>query len=125
MKASTVVLLSAITSTSAWRDFKAIEFESDDCTGWVKHASLGLKPEYWQIHMNNLSNSVYTSTTNDGIYRWYAYSEKTELGCGGKALGRLYSGCMNLGAFTDRIQCIRWCSRWMHDEYSCKAIGQD
>ncbi|KAI0101948.1 hypothetical protein F4776DRAFT_649027 [Hypoxylon sp. NC0597] len=122
---SAIALLAVIPGTLAFKDFKAIEFESTDCSGWVNHASLGLKPQFWQIHMDNTSNSVYTSTTNDGIYRWYAFSEATEQGCDGKALGRLYSGCLGLGVFSERIRCIRWCSIWAHNDHSCKAIGQD
>ncbi|OTA62367.1 hypothetical protein K449DRAFT_434029 [Hypoxylon sp. EC38] len=122
---SATAFLAVMPGTIAWRDFKAIEFESNDCSGWVKHASLGLKPQYWQIQMDNTSNSVYTSTTNDGIYRWYAFSETSDKGCDGRALGRLYGGCIGLGVFSERIRCIRWCSIWAHDKHSCKAIGQD
>ncbi|KAL7622468.1 hypothetical protein AAE478_007974 [Parahypoxylon ruwenzoriense] len=123
--ATIVALLTAVSGSAAWKDFLAIEFESNDCSGWVKRASIGLKPEYWQIKMNNESNSVFTSVTNDGIYRWYAFSGTTELGCGGKVLGRLYPGCLSLGVYSERIECVRWCSRWAHDDHSCSAIGQD
>ncbi|KAI2472819.1 hypothetical protein F4781DRAFT_382031 [Annulohypoxylon bovei var. microspora] len=121
----TVAFLLAITGAGAMKDFKAIEFESNDCAGWIKHANVGLKPQYWQIKMDNASNSVYTETTNDGIYRWYAFSETNEPGCGGEVLGRLYNGCSSLGRYTEKIKCIRWCSLWSHSDHSCKAIGQD
>ncbi|KAI2602110.1 hypothetical protein GGR54DRAFT_625739 [Hypoxylon sp. NC1633] len=121
-----VTLLSAITSSAASRGFKVIEFESNDCTGWVKHANVGLKRQFWQISMDNATNSVYTSTTNDGIYRWYGFSAvSAEHGCAGAVVGRLHGGCLSLGAYNERIECVRWCSTWAQDETSCAAIGQD
>ncbi|KAI1387354.1 uncharacterized protein F4822DRAFT_430106 [Hypoxylon trugodes] len=96
----------AITGTSAWKEFEAIEFTTTDCTGWIKHAAIGMKPEYWQIKTNNESNSVYASTVNDGIYRWYAFSETSETGCAGDVLGRVWTGLL------------------AHDDYGCAAIGQ-
>ncbi|KAI1482195.1 hypothetical protein F4774DRAFT_372082 [Daldinia eschscholtzii] len=119
----TVSLLASVCGAS--RNFLALEFESSDCTGWVNHASIGFKSDYWQIKMQNETNTIYTSTTNDGIYRWYGFSGKAELGCDGEVLGRLPGGCLNLDQFGERVQCIRWCSTWMHDDHSCKAIGQD
>ncbi|KAI1777022.1 hypothetical protein F4818DRAFT_439382 [Hypoxylon cercidicola] len=123
MKFSTTVitLLSAVTGSSAWRSFKVIEFESDDCTGGVNHASIGSRPEYWQIRMNNKTNSVYTSTPNDGLYTWYGYSGATDRGCDGEVVRRLYGGCISLEIDNKKIQCLRWCSSW-HDEYSCDDI---
>ncbi|OTB09649.1 hypothetical protein M426DRAFT_6912 [Hypoxylon sp. CI-4A] len=127
MKISTIAVacLSATTGVSASRGFKAIEFETQDCTGWIKHASLGLRAENWQIRTNNDSNSVYTATTNDGIYRWYAFSETSDSGCAGKVLGRLWTGCTALGQFSEDVRCLRWCSTWSRDQFSCQSIGQD
>ncbi|KAI0887929.1 uncharacterized protein GGS22DRAFT_154592 [Annulohypoxylon maeteangense] len=121
----TVAFLLATTGVGAMKDFKAVEFEKNDCTGWIKHSSMGLKPQYWQIKMDNDTKSVYTETTNDGIYRWYAFSGTTEMGCDGRVLGRLYRGCASLAKYNETIKCIRWCSLWSHNDHSCKAIGQD
>ncbi|KAI2618597.1 hypothetical protein GGS26DRAFT_381940 [Hypomontagnella submonticulosa] len=118
-------LLLAATGSSAWRDFKTIEFESNDCTGWINHANLGNKAQFWQIRIDNTSNSVYTETVNDGIYRWYAFSELTDAGCEGKVLGRLFPGCISLGVYSERIRCLKWCSTWARDDHSCEAIVQD
>ncbi|XDG05818.1 hypothetical protein ABKA04_005433 [Annulohypoxylon sp. FPYF3050] len=119
-----VAFLMATAGVSAMKDFKAVEFESNDCTGWIKHSSVGLKPQYWQIKMDNETRSVYTETTNDGIYRWYAFSDTNDQGCDGEVLGRLWRGCSSLGQYKEKIKCIRWCSLWSHSDHSCKAIGQ-
>ncbi|KAI0382229.1 hypothetical protein F5Y04DRAFT_288010 [Hypomontagnella monticulosa] len=122
--AVTAALLLAIPGSNAWKDFKTVEFESNDCTGWIKHANLGNKSQYWQIRVDNASNSVYTSVGNDGIYRWYAFSETTDSGCGGKVLARLYPGCISLGMYSERVRCLKWCSTWARDDHSCDAIEQ-
>ncbi|KAI0169312.1 hypothetical protein GGR52DRAFT_516027 [Hypoxylon sp. FL1284] len=122
--ATVFVALSIITGSSAWRSFKVIEFESGDCTGLVQHASIGSRPEYWQIKVSNKTTSVYTSTPNDGIYAWYGYASTNDRGCDGDIIRRLYNGCVSLDVDRERIQCLRWCSHWEHDEHSCEAIGR-
>ncbi|KAI5866042.1 hypothetical protein GGS23DRAFT_594196 [Durotheca rogersii] len=121
---ATALLSLTVSRVSAWAGFSVTEFATSDCKGWVKHASIGMKPQYWQVAMNNESNSVSVSVVNDGIFRWYGFSEAAEFGCGGKVVGRLWSGCVNLDIYAERIECIRWCSMWRHDDHSCEAIGQ-
>ncbi|KAI0006513.1 hypothetical protein F4779DRAFT_19940 [Xylariaceae sp. FL0662B] len=122
---TTTALLSLVTSSAAWFSFMANEFKTDDCKGGVVHAHVGMK--YWQIPLDNETNSVYVQTANDGIFKWYAFADSVPgaNACQGDPLGELKRGCAALRLFGDKIRCLRWCSSWVDDEYSCKAIEKD
>ncbi|KAH9890285.1 hypothetical protein F4778DRAFT_379409 [Xylariomycetidae sp. FL2044] len=121
---SALTVLSLVITSHAWSSFIANEFASNDCSGPVVHAHVGLK--YWQIIMSNQTNSVYVTTANDGIYRWFGFPHTADEGrtCDGDTVGRLYRGCYNLRQFEQKIECIQWCSTWVHNKYACSAIGQ-
>ncbi|KAI8624624.1 hypothetical protein F5Y19DRAFT_480368 [Xylariaceae sp. FL1651] len=127
MKIVAVLALAAV--TAAWRNQLAFEFTGPGCGGKLAHAWVGSK--YQQIKMGNTTQSVYISTVNDGIYRWYGFSESTEDGnsCYGDLVGRMYAPCFDLTSFAAQgkpvVKCIRYCSLWADKEsvYSCASIG--
>jgi hypothetical protein len=81
--------------------------------------------------VGNTTQSVYISTVNDGIYRWYGFSGSTADGqaCYGDLVGRAHAPCFDLTSYAakgkPRVECIRLCSLWAdkHDTQSCAAIG--
>ncbi|KAI2610226.1 uncharacterized protein GGS25DRAFT_253019 [Hypoxylon fragiforme] len=123
------LLLSTIAPSGAASDFQMIEFEGDDCSGHIRKAHVGLKPEYEQIKLKPETNTIYATTTNDGIYRWYAFTSTTENGfeCAGNVLGRVWPGCKRLREWhPQRARCVRWCSLWADegDAMACVGIGE-
>ncbi|KAI1279204.1 hypothetical protein F5Y07DRAFT_52389 [Xylaria sp. FL0933] len=118
------------TVTAGWKNTVAFEFPDQECAGQLIHASIGMN--YQQIKMRNTTQSVYISTVNDGIYRWYGFPGATEdgSGCYGDIVGRLNSSsCFDLTSFVPqgkpKVECIRLCSLLSDKEssYSCAAIG--
>ncbi|KAI1081968.1 hypothetical protein F5B20DRAFT_588082 [Whalleya microplaca] len=118
--ATTTALLSLVTGGAAWFNFIANEFKSQDCHGSVIHAHVGMK--YWQVDLDNETNSIYVQTANDGIYKWYAFSDSAPGTCLGNVLGELKRGCVGVRLFSEKIRCVQWCSTWVHNEYSCKPL---
>ncbi|KAI3343041.1 hypothetical protein F4824DRAFT_494836 [Ustulina deusta] len=124
-----VAFVTFTTITAAWKNTVAFEFAGPGCDGQLLHASIGMN--YQQIKMKNTTQSVYVTTANDGIYRWYGFSESTEdgRGCYGDLVGRLHSSCFDLAGYISKgkqkVECIRICSllAGKEDSYSCAAIG--
>ncbi|KAI0974463.1 hypothetical protein F4678DRAFT_376773 [Xylaria arbuscula] len=129
MKLGRVLALATFTTlTTAWKNTAAFEYAEFGCDGKLTHAS-GMN--YQQIKMKNTTQSVYTSTANDGIFRWYGFSGATEdgSGCYGDLVGRLSAPCFDLNSFVPegkpKVECIRLCSLLAAKKhsYSCAAIG--
>ncbi|KAI1428278.1 hypothetical protein F5Y12DRAFT_711258 [Xylaria sp. FL1777] len=117
------------TVAAAWRNTVAFEFAEPGCNGHLSHGWVGMN--HLQIKMKNTTESVYTSTVNDGIYRWYGFSSSTEdgSGCYGDLVGRVHAPCFDLNSFVPegkpKVECIRICSLLADKKhsYSCAAIG--
>ncbi|KAI0397865.1 hypothetical protein F5Y17DRAFT_294806 [Xylariaceae sp. FL0594] len=143
-----LVVLSSFFFTSgamAWRSTLAFEYDKPGCRGRLNRAWVGSRWKH--IKMSNTTQSVFTSTVNDGIYRWYGFPSTTAdgLSCQGDVVGRLYSSCFDLTSFavataenhTDSnrnnedsdklvVRCIRYCTLWAgaEDPLSCAFFGE-
>lgn len=81
--------------------------------------------------MGNTTQSVFTSTVNDGIYRWYGFSAATADGaaCDGELVGRVDGSCFDLTSYAMKgkpvVKCIRYCTLWADadDPLSCAFFG--
>ncbi|KAI1300283.1 hypothetical protein F5Y03DRAFT_397228 [Xylaria venustula] len=115
-----LALVTFTTLTTAWKNTAAFEYAEFGCDGQLTHASV-----------KNTTQSVYTSTANDGIFRWYGFSGATEdgSGCYGDLVGRLHAPCFDLNSFVPegkpKVECIRLCSLLASKKhsYSCAAFG--
>ncbi|KAI0443684.1 hypothetical protein F4803DRAFT_304174 [Xylaria telfairii] len=123
----TFTTLSAV--AVAWTDQVALEYASTGCRGRFNHAWIG--SDRREIKMKNTTESVYITTVNDGIWRWYGFSESTEDGtaCYGDLVARMYSPCFDLNSYVPKgkpkVECIQICSMLADKKhsYSCAAIG--
>ncbi|KAI0864180.1 hypothetical protein F4860DRAFT_511036 [Xylaria cubensis] len=114
---------------AAWKAQVAFEFDSLECNGKIGHAWIGANRQ--QIKMRNSTQSVYITTANDGIWRWYGFSESTEDGssCYGDPVARLHSSCFDLRSYVPqgkpKVECIRICSMLAgkKSSWSCAAFG--
>ncbi|KAI8953798.1 hypothetical protein F4801DRAFT_85572 [Xylaria longipes] len=126
-KLLTLTTFSAV--AAAWRNQVAFEYDGPGCGGKFSHAWIGANNQ--QIKMRNSTQSVYITTANDGIWRWYGFSESTEDGgsCYGDVVARMYSPCFDLTSYVPqgkpKVECIRICSMLADKKhsYSCAAIG--
>ncbi|KAI1736941.1 hypothetical protein F4680DRAFT_451551 [Xylaria scruposa] len=129
MKLAEIVTLTTFAvAAAAWKNQVAFEFDSPGCKGKIGHARVGASRQ--QIKMRNSTQSVYITTANDGIWRWYGFSESTEDGssCYGDPVARMYS-CVDLTSYVPqgkpKVECIRICSMLVEKQHSwsCAAFG--
>ncbi|KAI0514822.1 hypothetical protein F5B22DRAFT_218710 [Xylaria bambusicola] len=117
------------TVAAGWRNTVAFEFARPGCDGSISKAWIGTNHQ--QIKLKNTTQSVYITTVNDGIWRWYGFPASTEDGtsCYGDPVGRLHWPCFDVNGYVSegkpKVECIRLCSMWAGKEhsYSCAAIG--
>ncbi|KAI0193173.1 hypothetical protein F4808DRAFT_360664 [Astrocystis sublimbata] len=121
--------LSLSSVASAWLKQKALEYDSPGCKNTIKHYWLGDKKR--QIALDDATESVRTSTANDGIWRWYGFSASTDDGkeCSGERVARVWGPCFDLDKYASEgkpdIKCLRICNMWAHenDSESCASFG--
>ncbi|KAI3329371.1 hypothetical protein HD806DRAFT_530765 [Xylariaceae sp. AK1471] len=119
--AKLLAFITFVATTTAWKNTLAFEFTGPGCSGQLAHA--------WIV--GNTTQSVYISTINDGIYRWYGFAGSTADGhaCYGDLVGRMHSPCFDLTSYVakgkPKVECIRYCSLWADEDdmHSCAAIG--